>query len=27
VQCTDTTPVQTYLQVPCIVRKVVDAAV
>lgn len=27
VQCTDTTPVQTYLQVPCIVRKVVDASV
>jgi hypothetical protein len=25
VQCTDTTPVQTYLQVPCFVRKVVDA--
>ena len=25
VQCTDTTPVQTYLQVPCIIRKVVDA--
>jgi hypothetical protein len=27
VQCTDTTPVQTYLQIPCIVRKVIDAAV
>lgn len=25
VQCTDTTPVQTYLQIPCIVRKVIDA--
>jgi hypothetical protein len=25
VQCTDSTDVQTYLQIPCIVRKVVDA--
>lgn len=27
VQCTDSTKVQTYLQIPCVVRKVVDAAV
>lgn len=27
VQCTDTGKVQTYLQVPCVVRKVVDALV
>ena len=27
VQCTDTTPVQTYLQIPCIVRQVINASV
>lgn len=27
VQCTDSTKVQTYLQIPCVVRKVIDAAV